>query len=212
MSEHDDPRPSDPRPTDPFGGTRGGRPEATGPYSAFPVSRHAVAPRRNPWKPAAIVLGSILGLEFVVGVGLVVAAFFAFSEDITTVALDDAVVEQCTDVLEAARAVPLLAGPDESAEPLQALADAADALAGAGRDAAENEADRLWVQDWQRLADALDELAADPTQPFSVPLREGTPVTVPLGLNGPYDCEPPPVITALDPEAPGTLYVDDADF
>lgn len=199
------------RPQDPF--SRDGHDGApVEPYASHPAPPHPTGSGRNPWKPAAIVFGSILALEVVAVVGVVVLAFFSFTDDVTSIRLDDAVADRCTAFVDAAEELPLLAGPDAAREPLEELARIADDLAATGADAVQNDADRAWVEDWDRLGEALSTLAEDPTQPFVMPTRDGTPVTVPLSLNGPLDCEPPPVITALDPDAPGTLYVDDAEL
>lgn len=190
---------------DPF--ARAGTPAE--PYSTYrPVYRQP--PPGNGWKVATIVLSVIMGLGVLALVGLGVLGFFIASQQLTSSELDDAVASSCEDLTRAASALEPLSAPDAAGDVLDDMADAAFAVAeNAEVAASDSTADRRFVRAARDLADALEGLAEDPTEPFELPTRDGTPVTVVMSQGTP-SCLVPPVVTALDPDAGDDLIVTEA--
>ena len=176
------------------------------PYSAH-TATYQQPPPRNGWKIATIVLSVILGFVALGLGGLVAVGIYFATQELTSPGLDDAVASSCEDLAQAAWRLEPLAAPDEAGDALVDMADAARAVAEDAEAAASgSSADRRFVAAANDLADALQELADDPTEPFDVPTRDGTPVTVVMSEGTPT-CPVPPVVTGLDPDAGDDLVV-----
>lgn len=163
------------------------------------------------WKALALVFGTILTLELVAVVALITAGVVWASNNLAGHQVEEALEKPCRNLSATAAEVRPLVGPRASAEPLQRLASAADVVATTAARAASSDADDRYAEDWRRVASALGSLAADPEGTYSVPRRDGVPVTVSLAENGPAECAPPPVITLLDPDASAGLALTEAD-
>jgi hypothetical protein len=202
-----DPFAEQPAPLPPGAGT--GR-VPSGPTSGPPAAP-PVPPKQQSgvWKVLAIVFGTILGLEVVAVVALFVVGVVWAVGNLVGPDVEAAVEGPCRDVAAAAAEVRVLEGARANREPLEDLAAAAGDVATAAARAAGSDAEERFAQDWRRLASALDAALEDPEAGYTVPRRDGVPLPVAMLDSSPIGCEPPPILTVLDPEATGDLVLTD---